>query len=190
MGSDNKSLVDALSEFREGACIADTAEQLADIVGMDFNDGWDFLNVTRVNKFLATLANAIADRIKAEYTELPRDADGVVIRPGDDVYCTEGAHRHGVAGNLVYFGNRRETECWVKWDGDPFQDNVPVTELTHANPTKPDSWERLESDLANGATWYYEHVIGQSADDCLTNEVPATVAAHVMRRAKKLEGVE
>lgn len=87
----------------------------------------------------------IADRIEAkleDYIPLPKDADGVTIRIGDEL---ESVHSEDgtVAGIRYYEGGR--TLIAVRphgWDTAAWNDSI---DYTHA---KPDTWEAIIEDAA------------------------------------------
>lgn len=107
------------------------------------------------------------------------DADGVEIKAGDTVWHHSG-FAHGVvtsidAGSLMgtvrYFNGYAE-----------FRD--AAKDLTH---TRPDSWERLEEDIAKQPCLIAEEVKGSKFDSCSECPWPSEVIArNIVRRAKAL----
>ena len=87
----------------------------------------------------------LANRIDAETVELPKDADGVLIRIGDMVY-----DNHGVAWTVV--GLRRTKFEWkVETNDVPFL--WKLDDLSHKKPEPPDSWERIADDIEAAQDW-------------------------------------
>jgi hypothetical protein len=82
----------------------------------------------------------LADRIDSEYVELPVDADGVPIKPGDTVY------------SKIWSGERKVRrielcgQCWTVSLSDATFGHVSVfaSEVTHE---RPDSWEIIANEL-------------------------------------------
>ena len=110
------------------------------------------------------------------------DADGVEIRAGDTVWHEDGSE--WLVEEITRFGAR----CF---DGDRRRTFIPAF-LTH---TRPDSWERLEEDAAQGLCEYF----GFSDRPCNEGEgCPAYEqdgcaiykAKDIVRRAKALAGIE
>lgn len=102
------------------------------------------------------------------------DADGVEIKVGDTVW-----HAYGSEW-LVEELNRYGVRCF---DGAKRRTFSP-TFLTH---TRPDSWERLEEDIAKHPCLYAEEVKGSKFDSC--SECPwhsEVMARDIIRRAKAL----
>jgi hypothetical protein len=83
---------------------------------------------------------AIADRIEAEYVELPVDADGVPIKPGD------------IVSSKIWSGERKVRRiesvgnCWTVSLSDAMFGyvNVFAHEVTHESP---DSLERIADEI-------------------------------------------
>lgn len=96
------------------------------------------------------LFTAIVDRIEREYMELPLDADGDLIKPGDKVHFVGGDEPFEVFGYdfedgelLVHIGrgDRTSTDAYV----------LP-TEITHK---QPDTMERIEADARKIVNEYW-----------------------------------
>lgn len=68
-----------------------------------------------------------------DYIPLPKDADGVTIRIGDELeFCNGGKVRRGKVQAI--------SDCWVSFGEGPF---YGVKSCRH---TKPDTWERIIED--------------------------------------------
>lgn len=103
------------------------------------------------------------------------DADGVLIKVGDTVWHEDGSEW------LVEELNRYGVLCF---DGDKRLTFDPKF-LSH---NRPDSWERLEEDIAKYPCRYAEEVKGSKFDSC--SECPwwhsEVMARDIARRAKAL----
>ena len=103
------------------------------------------------------------------------DADGVLIKVGDTVWHEDGSEW------LVEGLNRYGVRCF---DGDKRLTFDPKF-LSH---NRPDSWERLEEDIAKYPCCYAEEVKGSKFDSC--SECPwwhsEVMARDIARRAKAL----
>ena len=128
----------------------------------------------------------------SSYMRLPLDADGVPIRLGDTVWYigidvdiakdyplkVDGFVR--VPGVLETFIETQE-----------FQSKAIATEsLTHKQPEPPDSWEKLEEDASVGAQDYCSNWLGIDIRKTLTSDDDRAFAKDIIRRAKKLAGIE
>lgn len=87
------------------------------------------------------LFTAIADRIESEYMPLPLDADGMLIRPGDNVFFVEGDESHEVFG-FDYDSGKLEVHIG-RHDGTSTDALVSPCDLTHK---QTDTMERIEAD--------------------------------------------
>ena len=112
----------------------------------------------------AELFTIIADRIEREYMELPLDADGVPIKPGDEVYIVGGYEPHEVFGflfehgeALVHIGRR---------DGTSTDAYLKPEELNRNNH---DTLERIGEDAMKTFNDYWG-CVGAPCNKC-----PATV---------------
>ena len=88
-------------------------------------------------KFAPTI-DAIADRIEAEYMELPKDADGVPCKRGDHVRFGE---TEGDIKEMLLF--ERGWELYLT----SLDDSVSADSVHHV---KPDTPESIASDIDNG----------------------------------------
>lgn len=134
---------------------------------------------------------SFGERVKRPAPEV-LDADGVPIQKGDTVW-----HCNGLASGVVMSidaGSLMHTIRYVDESGTEFRD--AARNLTH---TRPDSWERLEEDAAKNPCDYAEVVKGSRFDSC--SDCPwweeyggrsgsELIARDIIRRAKKLAGVE
>ena len=110
------------------------------------------------------------------------DADGVPIKVGDTVWHEDGSEW------LVEEMNRYGVRCF---DGDKRR-TFNAKCLTH---TRPDSWERLEEDASKEPCFYFgfEDKLCSDGAWCPANKMgdcSKFKAADIVRRAKKLAGVE
>ena len=113
------------------------------------------------------------------YMKLPLDADGVPIRIDDVVYGNP-----GIAWTVV--GLRTSKLGWkVEMGNMPFL--CEPDDLTHK---KPDSWEKLEEDASVGAQDYCANCLGIDIRKTLTSDDDEAFAKDIIRRAKKLAGIE
>ena len=120
------------------------------------------------------------------------DADGVPIKVGDTVWHHSG-FAHGVVTSIDA-GSLMGTVRYVN-GGVEFRD--AAKDLTH---TRPDSWERLESDAVKGVCEYTgAEPTAFGAHDCDTCRFygehgklicEQLMALDIVRRAKALAGVE
>ena len=109
------------------------------------------------------------------------DADGVEVHLGDTVY-----ESNGQSGIVIAV--HPSTRCVDLRQDGCVACAMDAKRLTH---TRPDSWERLEEDIANPCL-YAEDVKGSKLDSC--SECPwwhnEVMARDIVRRAKALAGVE
>ena len=126
------------------------------------------------------------------YMKLPLDADGEPIRLGDTVWYT------GIDVDI-------EKDCPMKVNGFvrvPFtletfietlecpRKAIATESLTHKRPESPDSWEKLEEDASVGAQDYCANRLGVDIRKTLTSDDDRAFAEDIIRRAKKLAGIE
>lgn len=127
------------------------------------------------------------------YMRLPVDADGVPIRLGDKVWYVgiDGeitkCEPQKVMGLVSVFG---AYGTYIVTRDYPDKAIAPHL-LTH-NPPKPtDSWEKLADDVANfNAFEYCVDVLDIDTGDYTTIQEIDTMKADVLRRAKRLAGIE
>lgn len=106
-----------------------------------------------------------ADMIDMQYVELPKDANGIEIRVGDDMEVV-GGHFAGEHSTVEYLAM---TEDGWEVDGEP-----PQIMRHH----KPDTWEQIIMDAIRGDGCTY---------GCLGERFEATVPA-LVARCKALAG--
>lgn len=126
------------------------------------------------------------------YMKLPLDADGVPIRLGDTVWYI------GIDVDIA-------KDCPMKVNGFvriPFtletfietlecpRKAIATESLTHKRPESPDSWEKLEEDASVGAQDYCANRLGIDIRKTLTSDDDGAFAKDIIRRAKKLAGIE
>lgn len=105
----------------------------------------------------------IADRIEAEYMELPRDKDGEIIHVGDMLVPAEKTTQNMVGSLFIVSA----VSSMSLYDANGRCANPEWTEHS-----KPDTWERIEADA-----WEAGSGVGNRAID-------------FVRRCKKLAGVD
>lgn len=122
------------------------------------------------------------------------DADGVEIKVGDTVW-----HEDGSELRVIRFGDVQdgETMLGVEYVAGPTKwGEVRCLSVTH---TSPDSWERLEEDMAKHPCVYAADVKGGEFSlcsecpwhsDCGGARASEVMARDIVRRAKALAGVE
>lgn len=123
------------------------------------------------------------ERLRALHREETQcmDADGVPINEGDTVYDTED-------GEQLLVVNVWSSEQVSVLDDERFRTHASPDRLTHR---KPDSWAQLEADATLSSREYYRVVIGcEAPDDVSANGHQRLVRADILRRAKRLAGVE
>ena len=84
----------------------------------------------------------LADRIDNEMVELPRDADGVHIHVGDEVYTP--------SENVANVTSIRFHVMCSFHGGGGVSTTFSPTDLTHA---RPDSFERIANDIETAEGW-------------------------------------
>lgn len=114
------------------------------------------------------------------------DADGVPIRKGDTVWFKGKPTEYKVA--VVLDGTVYLT--YKNRNGDNATATTLTRNLTH---TRPDSWERLEEDvntIVTGSGMYHRLNDYCNARDLGGDDVMVLTVCDIVRRAKKLAGVE
>lgn len=120
------------------------------------------------------------------YMKLPLDADGEPIRIGDTVY-TRDAEEYTVRG--IYALADEYSISVVPLGGTCFLPMTPEG-LTHRTTDSADSWEKLEEDASVGAQDYCANCLGIDIRKTLTSDDDEAFAKDIIRRAKKLAGIE
>lgn len=100
---------------------------------------------------------ALADRIDSEMVELPKDADGVPIHVGDNVYLESG--RKATVNRIEL--SHGEQSIHFSVCGNFF--SLAPENLAH---TRPDSWERIADDIdeSKGTVFISENTLDGWAD--------------------------
>lgn len=144
------------------------------------------------NERLKDELGALQIQPDASYMKLPLDAGGVPIRLGDTVWYI------GIDVDI-------EKDCPMKVNGFvrvPFtletfietlecpRKAIATESLTHKRPESPDSWEKLEEDASVGAQGYCANRLGVDIRKTLTSDDDRAFAKDIIRRAKKLAGIE
>lgn len=112
---------------------------------------------------------------KIERTD-PIGADGLPIKKGDTVW-----HEDGTELKVMGFDHEEDGEMLVNVryvSGPTNWSMVRSLSITHTKPEPPDSWERLESDMADD--------MAQQQCGPVSPEVSTAHAAEFVRRAKAL----
>ena len=131
------------------------------------------------------------------YMELPLDADGVAIRPGDKIYFNGDQESTalkciavGTSPLPVEFTDLEETGTTAWEDGFVFTHQPP-------NTVPPDSWEQLEEDAKKATCDYANAPLDENGlplcDGCRFRKSEGCcqdMALDVLNRAKKLAGIE
>lgn len=134
----------------------------------------------------APTIDAIADRIEAEYMEMPKDADGVPCR-----YWNKVVSEDGVFGTVKAVGKSRlhvRTPDSGRWF------SVDAGTCHHVRPEPPDSQERIDQDAGKGPCEYFGHDCmpcgdggecraASSHDSCYTCQ-----RIDLLRRQRELDG--
>ena len=132
----------------------------------------------------------LADRIDREMVELPKDAEGEPIHIGDVLYSS------GNECRVVSITVKADEACvGVHTDDGVFLPSVNPKYLSRENleplePEPPDSWEKLEEDASVGAQDYCANWLGIDIRKTLTSDDDRAFAKDIIRRAKKLAGIE
>ena len=126
------------------------------------------------------------------YMKLPLDADGVPIRLGDTVWYI--GVDVGIAKDYPLKVDGFVTEPFdfgIFIETQEFQHKAIAPEsLTHEQPEPADSWEKLEEDASVGAQDYCANWLGIDIRKTLTSDDDRAFAKDIIRRAKKLAGIE
>ena len=119
------------------------------------------------------------------YMKLPLDADGVPIRIGDKVNVDGDAMT--VLGYRLHNGTLL---LIVKESGSIITYSPKPSSVRHFKYVPPDSWEKLEEDASVGAQYYCANRLGIDIRKTLTSDDDSAFAKDIIRRAKKLAGIE
>lgn len=119
------------------------------------------------------------------YMKLPLDADGVPIRIGDKVNVDGEAMT--VLGYRLHNGT---LFLIVKESGSIITYSPKPSSVRHFKYVPPDSWEKLEEDASVGAQDYCANWLGIDVRKTLTSDDDRAFAKDIIRRAKKLAGIE
>lgn len=151
------------------------------VIAVEFFDG----SITLSSDF-DHLHLAIGERVKRPARNI-LDADGVEIEVGDTVWTLDGLE--GVVTKV------EDGAAYIAYESD-YAQREEAANLTHA---RPDSWERLEEDAVKHPCDYAEVVKGRAFSDCENcpwwskcrgDKKTEMMARDIIRRAKKLAGVE
>ena len=120
------------------------------------------------------------------YMKLPVDADGVPIRIGDkmdvDGDCMTVLGYHLFNGELLLMMKKMESDIAIY--------TPRPSDVRHFKYAPPDSWEKLEEDASVGAQDYCANRLGIDIRRTLTSDDDRAFAKDIIRRAKKLAGIE
>lgn len=173
-------ILDMWPKFEDGSYVQlgdsyiDTDDDDNQVMAIEFNDRCtDLVGLEGFH----TGFDTSSERVKRPAPKV-LDADGVEIKAGDTVWHVYGSEW------LVEELNRYGVRCF---DGAKRRTFSP-TFLTH---TRPDSWERLEEDIAKQPCLIAEEVKGSKFDSCSECPWPSEVIArNIVRRAKALADKE
>lgn len=119
------------------------------------------------------------------YMRLPVDADGVPIRIGDEMNID--------GDSMTVLGYRLHDDMLLLIAEDKKSGLVFTPEpsrVCHFKPEPADSWEKLEEDASVGAQDYCANWLGIDIRKTLTSDDDEAFAKDIIRRAKKLAGIE
>jgi hypothetical protein len=119
------------------------------------------------------------------YMKLPLDADGMPIRIGDKMDVDGEAMT--VLGYRLHNGT---LFLIVKESGSIITYSPKPSSVRHFKYVPPDSWEKLEEDASVGAQDYCANWLGIDIRKTLTSDDDEAFAKDIIRRAKKLAGIE
>ena len=119
------------------------------------------------------------------YMKLPLDADGVPIRIGDKVNVDGDAMT--VLGYRLHNGTLL---LIVKESGSIITYSPKPSSVRHFKYVPPDRWETLEEDASVGAQYYCANRLGIDIRKTLTSDDDSAFAKDIIRRAKKLAGID
>ena len=119
------------------------------------------------------------------YMKLPLDADGMPIRIGDKMDVDGEAMT--VLGYRLHNGT---LFLIVKESGSIITYSPKPSSVRHFKYVPPDSWEKLEEDASVGAQDYCVNWLGIDIRKTLTSDDDEAFAKDIIRRAKKLAGIE
>lgn len=106
------------------------------------------------------LVGSIADRIEAEYMELPKDADGVPCRLGDYVRSCE---TFGLIKEMLLFKQEKTTRWEIYLT--TLDDSVSADSLHHAEPPKPLTKEDIDAKAKTSCQKYW-NCEGYGCNEC------------------------
>ena len=120
----------------------------------------------------------------------PLDADGAAIRPGDKIYFDGDPESEALI--CVAIGCWPQPVEFMDWGktGTTAWENGNVFTHHRPKPEPPDSWEKLEEDASVGAQDYCANWLGIDIRKTLTSDDDEAFAKDIIRRAKKLAGIE
>lgn len=124
------------------------------------------------------------------YMRFPLDADGAAIRPGDKIYFDGDPESEALI--CVAIGCWPQPVEFMDWGkaGTTAWENGNVFTHHRPKPEPPDSWEKLEEDASVGAQDYCANWLGIDIRKTLTSDDDEAFANDIIRRAKKLAGIE
>lgn len=126
------------------------------------------------------------------YMKLPLDADGVPIRLKDWVWYVgiDAEITKDDPQQVVGFVSDLGMNGIYAVTRDYPDKAISPKMLTHRAPESPDSWEKLEEDASVGAQDYCANWLGIDIRKTLTSDDDRAFAKDIIRRAKKLAGIE
>lgn len=128
----------------------------------------------------------------ASYMKLPLDADGVPIRLKDWVWYVgiDAEITKDDPQQVVGFVSDLGMNGIYAVTRDYPDKAISPKMLTHRAPEPPDSWEKLEEDASVGAQYYCANRLGIDIRKTLTSDDDSAFAKDIIRRAKKLAGID
>lgn len=175
-----RRILDVWPRFEDGEYVwyGDEVDNMrSTVIAVEFFDG----AITLSSDF-DHLHLSFGERVKRPARNI-LDADGVEIEVGDTVWTLDGLE--GVVTKV------EDGAAYIAYESD-YAQREEAANLTH---TRPDSWERLEEDASKEPCFYFgfEDKLCSDGAGCPANKMgdcSKLKAADIVRRAKKLAGVE
>ena len=175
-----RRILDVWPRFEDGEYVwyGDEVDNMrSTVIAVEFFDG----AITLSSDF-DHLHLSFGERVKRPARNI-LDADGVEIEVGDTVWTLDGLE--GVVTKV------EDGAAYIAHESD-YAQREEAANLTH---TRPDSWERLEEDASKEPCFYFgfEDKLCSDGAGCPANKMgdcSKLKAADIVRRAKKLAGVE
>lgn len=180
MTSDNKDSLSKLIEDVDAAITGGACQYFS-----EFNGGMCGKSCPSFDSGRACISDVLEDVSRRFHALMPHDAKGVEIKPGDTI--------ENPAKGQERITDVLPLPAIVEKDGE----DVTTFALPHLwRVVPPDSWNRLEEDIAKAGCCEYFHC-GPDVETCdgcpalkSDGECEHARAADIVRRAKALAGVE